>query len=78
MSIFSNYAFIDKIVNTRNNFAHVNKKRPRIDIKDLLSYNIKLEAALLIIFYLKLGIPLNKMQSQIMENIGVKCKMIKP
>jgi hypothetical protein len=70
--------FIANIVNTRNNFAHVNKKRPRIDIKDLRSYNIKLEAVLLIIFYLKLNIPLDEIQHQIKENIDIKCIIPKP
>jgi hypothetical protein len=48
--------FVEKIVNTRNHYAHVNNKEPKIEISDLYQYNIKLEATLIFIFYLKLGL----------------------
>ena len=57
-----NQTFIEKIVNTRNHFAHVNNKEPRIEYNDLYLYNIKLEAILVFIFYLKLGLPLDKIK----------------
>lgn len=57
--------FVDKIVNTRNHFAHVNNKEPRIETEDLYLYNIKIEAILVFIFYLKLGLPLDKIKLKI-------------
>ena len=57
--------FIEKIVNTRNHFAHVNNKEPRIETEDLYLYNIKIEAILVFIFYLKLGLPLDKIKLKI-------------
>ncbi|MEO9256971.1 MAG: HEPN domain-containing protein [Crocinitomicaceae bacterium] len=57
--------FVDKVVNTRNHFAHVNEKEPRVRIDELHLYNIKLEAILLSIFYLKLGLPLDKIKLKI-------------
>jgi len=52
--------FTDKIVNTRNNFAHISNKEPRIDLGALDLYNLKLEAILIIIFCDKLGLPITE------------------
>lgn len=57
--------FVEKIVNTRNHFAHVNNKNPRIENQELVFYNIKLEAIIIFIFYLKLGLPLDKIKSKL-------------
>ena len=57
--------FVEKIVNTRNHFAHVNNKEPRIETEELYLYNIKLEAILVFVFYLKLGLPLDKIKLKI-------------
>lgn len=68
--------FVDKIVNTRNHFAHVNEKEPRIGIDELYLYNIKLEAILLFIFYLKLGLPSDKIKLKIKMHVRFQ-KVIK-
>jgi hypothetical protein len=60
-------AFIDKVINTRNHFAHVNNKTPRIDLDELYLYNLKLEAILVFTIFKKLDIPT--------EKIRIKLKM---
>ncbi len=57
--------FVNKIINTRNHFAHVNNKEPRIETEDLYHYNIKIEAILVFVFYLKLDLPFEKIKLKI-------------
>lgn len=57
--------FIEITVNTRNFYAHINETKPIIDNKDLYLYNLRLEAILVFIFYLKLGLPLDKIKLKI-------------
>ncbi len=49
--------FIQRIVNTRNHFAHVSDKEPRIEIEDIYHYNLKLEAVLIYLILEKIKIP---------------------
>jgi len=60
--------FLILIVNTRNFLAHENNAEPRITQNQMHLYNSKLEAILILIFFEKLEISLEKIEKQIKKH----------